>query len=89
LSGNGFLAAQVIIVALQKGYQVVATVRTEGKANQTKAALEKKVGGRITSLSFTVVPVLEAESALDEVLKANEFVAVIHTATPCHWNAYV
>ncbi|PVF94241.1 NAD(P)-binding protein [Serendipita vermifera] len=85
--GNGFLAAQVIIVALTKGYQVVATVRSEAKANQTKAALERRLGNKIDDLSFAIVPILEAESALDVVLQAHEFVAAIHTATPCHWNA--
>ncbi|PVG04397.1 NAD(P)-binding protein [Serendipita vermifera] len=85
--GNGFVAAQVLIAALNKGYQVVATVRNEEKGTQTKTALEKKVGSNISNLSFAIVPSVEAEGAFDEVLKAHEFTAVLHTATPFHLHA--
>jgi nucleoside-diphosphate-sugar epimerase len=85
--GNGFVAAQVIIAALNRDYQVVATVRAEEKAKQTTGALQKKVGSKISNLSFAIVPVVEADGAFDDVLKAHEFVAVIHTATPFHLQA--
>jgi nucleoside-diphosphate-sugar epimerase len=85
-SGNGFVAVQVIIAALERDYQVVATVRSEEKAKQTRKALEKKIGSKASNVSFAIVPVVEAEGAYDEVLKANRFVAVLHTASPFHFN---
>jgi nucleoside-diphosphate-sugar epimerase len=85
--GNGFVAAQVIIAALNRDHQVIATVRAEEKAKQTRGALEKKVGSKISNLSFAIVPVVEADGAFDDILKAQEFVAVIHTATPFYLQA--
>ncbi|PVG04409.1 NAD(P)-binding protein [Serendipita vermifera] len=85
--GNGFVAAQIIIAALSRDYHVVATVRSEEKAEQTRTAMEKNVGSKVSNLSFVVVPVVETEGAFDEVLKSNQFKAVIHTATPYHFQA--
>ncbi|KAG8833217.1 methylglyoxal reductase (NADPH-dependent) gre2 [Serendipita sp. 399] len=85
--GNGFVAAQVIIAALKKDYQVVATVRNAEKGEQTKQALSSRVGDKIANLSFAIVPVIESEHAFDEVIKTNSFDAVLHTATPFYLNA--
>jgi len=85
--GNGFVAAQVIIAAITRGYHVVATVRTEDKIEQTKIALGPRLGDKLGNLSFAIVPKIEADDAFDEVIKANEFVAVLHTATPFHLKA--
>ncbi|PVG04398.1 NAD(P)-binding protein [Serendipita vermifera] len=75
-------SAQVIIAALNRDYQVVATVQAEEKAKQTTSTLQRKVGNKISNLSFAIVPVVEADGAFDDVLKAHDFDAVIHTATP-------
>ena len=83
------MAAQVIIAAIERGYHVVATVRTEEKTTQTKKALAPRLGSKLDNLSFTIVPQIEASDAFDEVIKANEFVAVLHTATPFHFHACV
>ncbi|KAG8860177.1 methylglyoxal reductase (NADPH-dependent) gre2 [Serendipita sp. 405] len=87
--GNGFVAAQVLISALTRGHQVVATVRNTEKGEQTKQALSSRVGDKISNLSFAIVPSIEAEHAFDEVIKNNSFHAVVHTATPFYLNAYV
>lgn len=80
--GNGFVAAQVLIAALTRDYEVVATVRTQEKADQTKKALAPRVEGKISNLSFYIVPQIEEDHAFDEVVKTNNFTAVIHTASP-------
>ncbi|KAG8831531.1 methylglyoxal reductase (NADPH-dependent) gre2 [Serendipita sp. 400] len=85
--GNGFVAAQVLISALTRGHQVVATVRNTEKGEQTKQALSSRVGDKISNLSFAIVPSIEAEHAFDEVIKNNSFDAVVHTATPFYLNA--
>jgi NADPH-dependent methylglyoxal reductase len=87
--GNGFVAAHVLIATLNKGYEVVATVRNQEKAEQTKTALSSRLGDKISKLSFHIVPEIEADDAFDEVIKAHQFVAVLHTATPFHLKAYV
>jgi saccharopine dehydrogenase-like NADP-dependent oxidoreductase len=85
--GNGFVAAQVIIAAISRGYLVVATVRTQDKITQTKTALGPRLGDKLSNLSFAIVLDIEADNAFDEVIKANQFVAVLHTATPFYLNA--
>lgn len=87
--GNGFLAAQILIIALKRGYEVVATVRTSEKGVQTKKAIARKVGDKVDNLSFHIVPDMEPENAFDEVLQGNQFVAVLHPAAPVHYRAYV
>jgi nucleoside-diphosphate-sugar epimerase len=87
--GNGFVAAQVLIATLDRGYEVIATVRNEEKAEQTRTALAPRVGDKIVKLSFHIVPNIEAEGAFDKVIQEHQFVAVLHTATPFHLNAYV
>lgn len=88
-SGNGFVAAQVLIQGLNKGYTIVTTVRTQEKAEQTKKAIARHVGDKISNLSFAIVPKIDTDDAFDEVLKANEFTAVLHTATPFRLDAFV
>jgi hypothetical protein len=75
------MAAQVLIAAVNRGYRVVATVRTEEKAEQTRGALGRYLSAdKLSAISFAIVPKIEAEDAFDEFLKKNEFIAVLHTA---------
>lgn len=81
--GNGFVAAQVLIAALERDYTVVSTVRTEKKGEETKTALSSRLSpAQLSKLSFAIVPVIEDEHAFDKVLTENKFDAVVHTATP-------
>lgn len=83
------MAAQVIIaiLSLETPYSVVATVRDEIKGTQTKEALRSKLGDKVDNLSFAVVPDIEADDAFKAVMDNNDFVAVLHTATPFHLRA--
>ncbi|KAI5860327.1 NAD(P)-binding protein [Durotheca rogersii] len=77
--GSGFIAAHVLEILLQKGYEVVTTVRSEAKASQITA---KHPGAK---LSVVVVPDLAAPGAFDEVAKTPGLDYVQHTASPFHF----
>lgn len=82
---NGFVAVSVIRTLLEKGYNVVGTVRSESKTeflrNKFSTFVEE---GR---LGFAIVQDITAPGALDDVLKTNTFDAVIHTSSPSETEA--
>ena len=90
--GNGFIASHVlaqllevglpnacisVLTTLQQGYNVTATVRSEGKAHQLLAInpIWKD------EVHFQVVPELTAPDAFDKVFD-NAFDFIVHTASP-------
>ncbi|PSN60796.1 NADPH-dependent methylglyoxal reductase-like protein GRE2 [Corynespora cassiicola Philippines] len=82
--GSGFIATHILQQLLQRGHSVVATVRSEGKAESIRKAYPDLEPGR---LDFAIVPDVAQPNAFDEALVSNPYIeAVIHTASPFHFN---
>lgn len=81
--GSGFIAAHVLELLLKRGHSVVTTVRSQGKADKIKEA-HPNAG---QNLSFAIVEDIAQENAFDNAVKSDPpFEAVIHTASPFHFN---
>lgn len=82
--GSGFIAAHCIDVLLDHGHDVVTTVRSDEKGQKI---LENHPGVPKTKLSYVLVKDIAQEGAFDEAVKSDPpFEAVIHTASPFHFN---
>lgn len=82
--GSGFIAAHVLDILLDHGHSVVTTVRSQEKANKIKEA-HPNVSEK--QLSFAIVEDIAQEGAFDQAVKSDPpFEAVIHTASPFHFN---
>lgn len=75
---SGFLATQIILILLEKGYHVVGAVRSSAKAEAWQQ-LHPRVsqGGR---LSFVIVPDMQQPGVYDDVVTDVDI--VFHTASP-------
>ncbi|KAJ6112041.1 NAD(P)-binding protein [Penicillium sp. IBT 18751x] len=98
--GSGFIAAHVLEVLLARGHSVVTTVRSRSKADAVKRAHPDIKDDR---LSFAIVediavpngtifqnlnPKIERKPAFDQAVVSDPpFQAVIHTASPYHFEA--
>ncbi|KAI5305625.1 hypothetical protein KEM56_003827 [Ascosphaera pollenicola] len=83
--GSGFIAAHVLHTLLTRGHSVVTTVRSQEKADKIKSAHANVPEER---LSFAIVPDIAQLDAFDEAIKSDPpFEAVIHTASPFHFNS--
>ncbi|KIV86932.1 hypothetical protein PV11_02508 [Exophiala sideris] len=79
--GSGFLATHVLKELLQHGHEVVTTVRSDEKGR----FLLNMFRGQ--PLTYTIVKDISAEGAFDEAVKSDPpFDAVIHTASPYHFD---
>ncbi|EON64887.1 dihydroflavonol-4-reductase [Coniosporium apollinis CBS 100218] len=82
--GSGFIAAHVLDILLEHGHSVVTTVRSQDKANKIAEA-HPNVGK--DKLDFAIVEDIAIEGAFDDAVKSDPpFEAVIHTASPFHFN---
>ncbi|KAI9837155.1 MAG: methylglyoxal reductase (NADPH-dependent) gre2 [Sclerophora amabilis] len=82
--GSGFIAAHVLEYLLQHGHSVVTTVRTTEKAQKIKEA-HPNIGK--DKLDFALVEDIAKEGAFDHAVRSDSpFEAVIHTASPFHFN---
>ncbi|TKA26101.1 hypothetical protein B0A50_04597 [Salinomyces thailandicus] len=82
--GSGFIAAHVLDILLQQGHSVVTTVRSQEKASKI-AENHKQVGK--DKLDFAIVEDIAQEGAFDKAVVSDPpFEAVIHTASPFHFN---
>ncbi|KAH8691188.1 mitochondrial ribosomal protein subunit-domain-containing protein [Talaromyces proteolyticus] len=80
--GSGFIAAHVLDILLEHGFQVVTTVRSQEKGQRI---LEAHPGVPKEKLSFVIVEDVAKEGAFDEAVKSDPpFDYVIHTASPFH-----
>lgn len=83
--GSGFIAAHVLDTLLEHGHSVVTTVRTQEKADKIKAAHPK---ANKSQLDFAIVEDIAQPNAFAHAVKSDPpFEAVIHTASPFHFNA--
>ncbi|KAK8170764.1 hypothetical protein BC567DRAFT_230631 [Phyllosticta citribraziliensis] len=82
--GSGFIAAHVLDILLKRGHSVVTTVRSQQKADKIKEA--HPTYGK-DKLDFAIVEDIAKEDAFEEAVKSDPpFEAVIHTASPFHFN---
>ncbi|CAG7925041.1 unnamed protein product [Penicillium olsonii] len=81
--GSGFIAAHIVDILLQHGFDTVVTVRSEEKGDQIlKAHPNTK-----PKLSYVIVKDVAQDSAFDEAVKSDPpFDYVLHTASPFHFN---
>lgn len=78
--GNGFIAVHIIVLALQRGYTVTTTVRSEIKTDFLRQKFSEAVSKG--QLKFAIVPDITTSGAFDAVIKANSFDSVLHTSSP-------
>jgi nucleoside-diphosphate-sugar epimerase len=83
--GSGFIAAHTLDVLLERGHSVVTTVRTQEKANKIKESYQQY--SEKGQLQFAIVPDIAQPDAFDDAVKSDPpFEAVLHTASPFHFN---
>lgn len=83
--GSGFIAAHCLDSLLARGHSVVTTVRSQQKADKIKASHPNAGADK---LSFAIVEDISKEGAFADAVKSDPpFDAVLHTASPFHFNA--
>ncbi|KAJ4250180.1 Glycine-rich RNA-binding protein 2, mitochondrial [Fusarium torreyae] len=82
--GSGFIATHILKLLLERDHSVVTTVRNHAKAESIKKVYPDLGHER---LDFAIVPDIANASAFDEAVVSDPpFEAVIHTASPFHFN---
>lgn len=82
--GSGFIAAHCVDYLLQGGHEVVFTVRSHDKGRKI---LGNHPNVSENKLSYVIVEDIAKENAFDEAVKSSPpFEAVLHTASPFHFN---
>jgi len=82
--GSGFIAAHVLDTLLERGHSVVTTVRSQEKADKIAKAHPKYGKAK---LDFAIVEDIAQPDAFEKaVISDPPFEAVIHTASPFHFN---
>ena len=69
---------------LEKNYTLVTTVRSEDKAQKIRNAFPDKV--KDGKLEIVIVPDIAKPDAFDQVAKTPGLEAVVHVASPFHFN---
>ncbi|KAJ5727632.1 NAD(P)-binding protein [Penicillium malachiteum] len=83
--GSGFIATHVLETLLARGHSVVTTVRSQQKG---QAILEAHPELQKDRLNYVIVEDISQANAFDKaVVSKPPFDAVIHTASPYHFNA--
>ncbi|TGJ88146.1 hypothetical protein E0Z10_g672 [Xylaria hypoxylon] len=77
--GSGFIATHILQLLLNRGHEVVTTVRTEEKAKIIRDAYP---GAKLT---VAIVPDIAQPNAFDEVVQTPGLEYVQHTASPFHF----
>ncbi|KAG9244249.1 putative NADPH-dependent methylglyoxal reductase GRP2 [Calycina marina] len=78
--GTGFIARHILAILLEQGHKVTTTVRSQEKAETIKKYHPD------AKLDFKIVEDIAAEGAFNEAVKVEGLEAVIHTASPFHFN---
>ncbi|KAL4914696.1 NAD(P)-binding protein [Aspergillus aurantiobrunneus] len=82
--GSGFIAAHILDQLLERGFDVVTTVRSEEKGDKILAAHPNTPKEK---LSYVIVKDIAQNGTFDEAVKSNPpFDYVLHTASPFHYN---
>ncbi|ETS76903.1 hypothetical protein PFICI_10777 [Pestalotiopsis fici W106-1] len=78
--GSGFIATHILEILLQRGHEVITTVRSEDKATRVRDAYPN------SAITVAIVADIVKPNAFDSVVKTPGLQAVIHTASPFHYN---
>ena len=82
--GSGFIAAHCVDTLLKHGHDVAITVRSDEKGEKI---LKNHPEASKSQLSYVIVKDIAQEGAFDEAVKSDPpFDAVLHTASPFHFN---
>ncbi|KAL2815354.1 hypothetical protein BJX63DRAFT_390260 [Aspergillus granulosus] len=82
--GSGFIAAHTLDILLERGFDVVTTVRSKEKGDRILAAHSNTPKEK---LSYVIVKDIAQDGAFDEAVKSDPpFDFVLHTASPFHHN---
>jgi nucleoside-diphosphate-sugar epimerase len=81
--GNSFVGVPTLKEFVAKGHIVEATVRSEAKANQTRAILTLEEASKIT---FRIIPDVTPDGAFDGLIKTGRYDAVVHIAAPFYYS---
>lgn len=74
---SGFIAQNIVKLLIEKGYNVIGTVRTAEKGESLKKCLASE------KFTYEIVPDISVEGAFDKVLeKHSEINVLLHTASP-------
>ncbi|KAK6455654.1 dihydroflavonol-4-reductase [Scheffersomyces xylosifermentans] len=78
---TGFIAQHIVQQLIERGYNVIGSVRSASKGDQLKESLKSD------KFSYEIVADIQKEGAFDEALKKHPEVTVfLHTASPFHFN---
>ncbi|KAI0970723.1 putative NAD dependent epimerase/dehydratase [Xylaria arbuscula] len=77
--GSGFIATHILQLLLNRGHEVVTTVRTEEKAKIIRDAYPD------AKLTVVLIPDIAVPGAFDEVARTPGLEYVQHTASPFHF----
>ena len=81
--GSGFIAAHCVDILLKNKHSVVFTVRSHAKGEKI---LSNHPDVDKSQLSYVIVEDIAKEDAFEEAVQAAPFEAVLHTASPFHFN---
>lgn len=79
---SGYIAVHVVHQALKAGFNVVGTVRSEEKGRYLEQLFAKQYPGKFR---HAIVADIEQPGGFDEAVKGVQ--AVLHTASPFHFNS--
>lgn len=77
---SGFLATKIILILLDRGYHVVAALRSSAKADSWRQLYPQYSEGEGGQIEFAIVPDMQQEGAYDGAVKDVD--VVFHTASP-------
>ena len=80
--GNGFIANHTIYSLLKAGYEVITTVRSQGKADDVRKTFEQLLPEVATRMRTSVVPDITAADAYTKLFADEHPQAVLHLASP-------
>jgi nucleoside-diphosphate-sugar epimerase len=82
--GSGFIASHILQQLLEAGHSVVTTVRSTDKAEAIKSAYPNTPSSQ---LDFAIIEDVARDNAFDSAVVSDPpFEAVLHTASPFHFN---
>lgn len=75
---SGFLATKIILILLDRGYQVVGALRSSEKAEAWRQLYPQHSGK--DQIEFSIVPDMQQDGAYDDAVQGVD--VVFHTASP-------
>lgn len=77
---SGFIAQHIVKLLINKGYNVVGTVRLAAKGEKLKANCDNVSAGKF---QYILVPDIGSENAFDHIFSAHPQISIVlHTASP-------